>query len=166
MTVRERFDFFVSKINKINEVLMVLAILVMFVVLLAQIGTRFVFFVPLPASQDIIMYFLVASVFMGVGTAVASGKMIAIDIVPLCLPEKGRNVLLFAADLASLVFSCVLIRQGIFMMGKTKGTILGASPFTVNLYYLLIVIGCCVMALNYFNNLLKRVSSPGKSGGE
>ncbi len=158
MTFQEGFDSVVRKINKANEVLMVGTILVMFVVLLAQIGSRFVFFIPLPSSQDVIIFFLIACVFFGVGTAVSQDKMIAIDLVTHYLKEKPKAALLLVADIASALFLGVLIRQGVLMIEHTKGTLIGASPFTVDLYYWLIVVGSVVMFVNYVNNMFKRIA--------
>lgn len=164
MKFREGFDSIVQKVNKVNEVMMIVTILIMFVVLLAQIGSRFIFFVPLPQSQDIILFFLIACVFFGVGTAVSQDKMITIDLITHYLPEKKKALLLLVADVVSAAFLLVLIRQGVEMVEHTRGTIIGASPFTVDWYYWLIVIGSVVMFLNYLNNMFKRIAIL-RSGG-
>ncbi|MFA6504655.1 MAG: TRAP transporter small permease [Treponemataceae bacterium] len=166
MTFSERFDGVVKKLNKVNEILMIVTILIMFVVLLAQVGSRFIFFIPLPSSQDIIIYFLIACVFFGIGSAVSNDKMIAIDILTHYLPEKPKNAILLVADLVSIAFSVILINQGLSMMEKTKDSIIGASPFTVNYYYLLVVVGCAVMCVNYVNNLFKRIAILSSGGGK
>lgn len=158
MSIQKSVDGFVKGVNKVNEVLMVITIVIQGIVLLAQIASRFIFYVPLPTSQDIILYFLIASVFLGVGSAVSNDKMLSIDLVTHWLPERPKNALLLVADSASVVFCAILINQGIIMMGKTAHATIGASPLTVNYYYLLVVIGCAVMCLNYINNILKRIA--------
>ena len=166
MTLRERYDWFIKTLNKVNEVLMVITIFIMFVVLLAQVSSRFIFFIPLPSSQDIIIYFMIACVFFGVGSAVSNEKMIAIDLVTHYLPIKPKNALLLIADVASVAFTIIIIRQGYIMMEHTKDTIMGASPFPVSYYYLVIVFGCFVMCMNYIHNIIKRITILRSDGGE
>ena len=157
MVFIKMFDKAVRRLNKVGEVLMVLSITIMFVMLLAQVSARFVFYIPLPSSQDIIIYFLVGTVFMGIGNAAAADKMIAIDIVAHFLPEKPKQAILIFADAVSVVFAGVLVSQGIYMMEKTRGAVVGASPFTQDLYYLIIVLGSIILGLTYFNSILQRI---------
>lgn len=151
-----KFDQLISNINKTNRVLMVASIVIMFIVLLAQIGSRFIFFIPLPWSQDILVFFLVASVFMGVGNAVAVKKEISLEFMVHSLPEKIRNRFFDFADLVSLIFLGVIIYHSIILIEKTKDAMVGASPIPLKYYYLIVAIGCFMMIINYIDRFIKR----------
>lgn len=153
----DKLDAVVKKINKINEVLLVISIILMFIVLLAQIFTRFIFFIPLPASQDLLVFFLVASVFLGAGIAVAKNKHIALEFLVELLPKKIGDKTLVFADFVSMVFLCIVFYQSIILIGKTKGALIGASPIPVSGYYVIVAIGSIMMMINYFNHFMKKL---------
>lgn len=153
----KKLDAAVGKINKLNEVLLVVSVVFMFIVLLAQIFTRFIFFIPLPASQDLLVFSLVASVFLGAGIAVSKNKHIALDFFVELLPKKVGDKILVFADFASIVFLCIVFYQSLILIGKTKGALIGASPIPVSGYYVIVSIGCLMMILNYINHIAKKL---------
>ncbi len=154
-----KLDMFVAKLNKINEYLLVACLLTMFVVLLAQIFSRFIFFIPLPSSQDVLVFLLLTTVFLGAGCAVATHRHIVLEFMVLILPKKiTRGVLIFS-DLVSISFLVIVIGQSFELIEKTRGTIIGASPVPAEGYYAVVAAGCLMMAINYVNDLLKKLQN-------
>lgn len=153
-----RFESSVNKVNKFSEFLLVVSVLIIFVILLAQIFSRFVFFVPLPSSQDLLIFFLLVSVFLGVGNAVSQNKQIALEFFVNALPKQVENAILFIADLISILFLIIVIYQAAFLMIETKGSTVGSSPVPVPYYYLAIAVGCFLMIINYVSQLLNKVN--------
>ena len=147
----------VDKFNLLNQVLLVVTIVVMFIVLLAQIFTRFIFFIPLPSSQDILVFLLLTSVFLGAGTAVAAHRHIALEFVVTALPPKVEKMVLIFADIVSIIFLIIVVNQSFQLMDQVRGTIVGASPIPAEGYYLVVLIGCLIMILNYVNDLIKKL---------
>ena len=146
-----------QKVNKVNEIMLVITLIIMFVVLLAQIFARFVFFIPLPASQDLLTFFMITSVFLGSGIAVAKGKQIALEFLVHSIPGKTRDRLITVADIISIAFLMLVVSQSREMMIKTKGALVGASPIPVSYYYLVVLIGCIIMIINFAEQALSKI---------
>ncbi|MBN2826696.1 MAG: TRAP transporter small permease, partial [Tissierellales bacterium] len=119
---------------------------------------RFIFFVPLPASQDVLTFLMVASVFMGSGIAVANHKQIALEFFVHALPHKIRNKFMVVADGISIFFLIIIITQAYELIGKTQHTLVGAAQIPQMYYYLLVLFGCVIMAVNYINQILIKVT--------
>ncbi len=149
----DKFNHVVKRINKANEIILVISIVIMFVILLAQIFVRFLFFIPLPASQDLLTFFMIASVFFGSGIAVANGKQIALELVIEYVPENVKNIMIILADCISITFLVIIMYQSIVLIEKCQGTIVGASPIPLSVYYMVVCIGCLFMMLNFANQI-------------
>lgn len=158
----KQYGKIVEKINKINEIMLVATLVIMFIVLMAQIFARFIFFIPLPASQDILTFLMVAAVFMGSGIAVANHKQIALEFFVHSMPNKIRNKFMIFADGVSIFFLAIIIMQAYELMGKTKHTLVGAAQIPQMYYYLLVLIGCMVMTVNYINQILIKITGEEK----
>lgn len=94
----------VGAFNKVCNLLLGIVMVAMFLVLLLQIISRFIAFVPLPWSQDLIVFLLICSVFLGACTATANNKQIRLEFFVDLLPKKLTKVILIIADLISIAF--------------------------------------------------------------
>lgn len=160
----EKYNKAVRKINKVNEILLVLTLVAMFIVLLAQIFVRFIFFIPLPASQDFLTFLMIASVFLGSGIAVAKNKQIALEFLIDSLPVKLKNVFMIFSNVVSIAFLILIVTQAKELIIKTKGSMVGASPIPVSYYYLVVLIGCIIMIINYLDKIFEKIQK--KHDGE
>lgn len=154
---RRKFNNLVEKINKLNEKALATAILIMLLVLTAQIFSRFVYYIPLPSSQDLLIFFMLACVFQGAGIAVARGNHIAIEFLVNLLPGKIASKVMLFANFVSVTFLGVVIYQAIILISKTQGQFTGSSPIPVGVYYLIVAIGAFLMFINYINNIANEI---------
>ena len=113
----------VGAVNKACNFLLGIVMVAMFLVLLLQIISRFISFVPLPWSQDLIVFLLVCSVFLGACTATANNKQIRLEFFVDLLPKKLTKVILIIADLISIAFLVVVTSQAFQMTGENMHVI-------------------------------------------
>lgn len=157
----------VGGLNKACAFLLGMDMVAMLGILLLQIFSRFVAFMPLPWSQDLIVFMLVVAVFLGAGSATAAGKQIRLEVFVDILSAKPRNAILILADLIGIAFLAVVTRQAIALAAENMTVIVGASPVTFGWYYVAVVFGSVVMALNFLCIILDRVMIlAGKKAGE
>ena len=128
----------VGAFNKVCNLLLGIVMVAMFLVLLLQIISRFIAFIPLPWSQDLIVFLLICSVFLGACTATANNKQIRLEFFVDLLPKKLTEVILIIADLISIAFLVVVTSQAFQLTGENMHVIVGAVGMILN-FILLIV---------------------------
>ena len=146
----------VGAFNKVCNLLLGIVRVAMFLVLLLQIISRFIAFVPLPWSQDLIVFLLICSVFLGACTATANNKQIRLEFFVDLLPKKLTKVILIIADLISIAFLVVVTSQAFQMTGENMHVIVGSSPITYGWYYFVVGIGAVGMILNFILLIVDR----------
>jgi len=72
-------DIVVNVINKINNVLLIAALAFMFILMMVQVFARFVFYFTLIWADDVTVFLLISSVFLGAGTAASLNRHIKLD---------------------------------------------------------------------------------------
>lgn len=128
---------------------MVGIVICMSFILLLQIVTRYVAFFPIPWSQELLQYLNIWLVFLGAGLAVREGAHIRIDMLQQALPPGMRRLFGVLSDGISLSLVCLVARQAYVLMGKTASQSFGSFPLTMAWFYLSLLLGCSIMALNY-----------------
>ncbi len=78
----------------------------------ANIVGRYVFFSPIAPAEEIMLFFLVATVFLGHSVVGWKGKQIRMDIVLNLLPAVWRRRFEVFADLVTIAVSLALIVVG------------------------------------------------------
>ncbi len=78
----------------------------------ANIIGRYVFFSPIAAAEEVMLFFLVATVFLGHGVVGWQGKQIRMDVVLHLLPAVWRRRFDVFADVVTIVVSLALIVVG------------------------------------------------------
>lgn len=144
------FEKILEFLNKITSVFITGIIIFMSLILLLQIVSRFLVFMPLPWSQELLQYLNIWLVFLGASVAVKEQAHIKIDFVVVALPAVLRKSLRVFAYLSSLVLVSLVATQAYTLMGKTMGTSLGSFPVPMAYFYLSLLSGCILMAVNYF----------------
>lgn len=143
-------------INRVTDILTGVCIVFMLGVLLLQVFARFIFFIPFPWAQDVIVFTLIAGVFLGAGSATAKGKQIRLEFFVDLIPEKPRQLLLTLADVVSIAFLAVVAQQSIKLSLDNLTTKIGSSPIAYCWYYALVVFGSIVMILNFIDIIVQR----------
>ena len=150
-----KLEKLVSGVNKASEFILGIVVVIMLFILLVQIFSRFVFFIPLPSSQDLLIFFLLVSVFLGATVAVPRGKHISIEFAIMLLPERYKKIVSAVANIVSIGFLCIVMYQALILIGMNKGASVGASPIPLGGYYFVVAVGCLLMVLNYITHLIK-----------
>jgi TRAP-type C4-dicarboxylate transport system permease small subunit len=77
-----------------------------------NIAGRYVFAAPISSAEEIMLFLLVGTVFLGNSIVAWEGKQIRMDVFLHPLPEALRHWLDVAADIAMITVSVVLIMLG------------------------------------------------------
>ena len=147
----------VRTINGINNVLLVVAIAGMFFLLMLQIFSRFLFYFTMIWTDDVIVFLLLSTVFLGSGSATASDKHIRLEFFISFFREEAVRKLMIIADVVSIMFLGVICFQTILLGMQALRTTVGASPVPLAYYYWVVGFGCLVMLLNFLVILIKRL---------
>jgi len=95
----------VAVIQGVTAVLMLIAVALNF----ANIVGRYVFFHPIASAEEIMLFLLVGTVFLGNAVVGFEGKQLRMDVILHALPPKLRRVLDVAADLTTIAVCVMLI---------------------------------------------------------
>ena len=95
-------------IQAVTAVLMLIAVALNF----ANIVGRYVFFQPIASAEEIMLFLLVATVFLGNSVVGFEGKQLRMDVVLQALPPRLRHGLELFADLTMIAVCVALIVLG------------------------------------------------------
>ena len=95
----------VAGVRGLTAVLMLVAVALNF----ANIIGRYVFFAPIASAEEIMLFLLVGTVFLGNSVVGWEGKQIRMDVILQALPDAVRHWLEVVADLATIAVSLILI---------------------------------------------------------
>ena len=157
--IRAKFHGAVRLLDRVCEFALGLVMLALFVILMLQIISRFVVFLPIPWSQDMITFLLVCSVFLGVGSATGNGKQIRLEFFADLFPKRVTALIFIAADLVSIAFLCLLTRQALQLAKDNLTVHMGAALVAFGWYYAFVCLGCAVMILNFIDLILGRLDT-------
>jgi TRAP-type C4-dicarboxylate transport system permease small subunit len=152
-----RLDSGVRTVNSINNVLLVVAIAGMFFLLMLEVFSRFLFYFTMVWADDVIVFLLISTVFLGSGTATANDKHIRLEFFISFFKEESVRVFLIVADVVSILFLGVICFQTVGLGVQALHTTVGASPVPLCYYYWVVGFGCLVMLLNFVVILIKRL---------
>ena len=153
----QRYDKFVTGLNRVNNAFVVFSLAAMFIMLMLQIISHFLVYIPMPWGQDMIIFFMMCVIFFGSGSATQADKHIRIEFLVFYCGEKAARVLLIVADCLSVVFLGILCYQTAVLGVNGLHTKTGASPLPLGIYYWVIGFGSLVMALNFIDLICKRI---------
>jgi len=98
----------VAGIQAFTAVLMLIAVALNF----ANIVGRYVFFRPIASAEEIMLFLMVGTVFLGNAIVGFEGKQLRMDIILHALPQTLRRGFDFAADLTMIAVCVILIILG------------------------------------------------------
>jgi TRAP-type C4-dicarboxylate transport system permease small subunit len=96
---------FVAGIRLLTATLLLVAVAINF----ANIVGRYIFNAPIASAEEVMLFLLVAVVFLGNSVVAWEGKQIRMDVVLHALPLKVRQCLEVFADVAIVAVSLILI---------------------------------------------------------
>jgi TRAP-type C4-dicarboxylate transport system permease small subunit len=95
----------VAILQVLTAVLLIVAVALNF----ANIIGRYMFNAPIASAEEVMLFLLVAVVFLGNGLVSWEGKQIRMDVIVHALPPTVRRILEVFADLTMMVVSIMLI---------------------------------------------------------
>ncbi len=143
------FQRVLDLLNRITRILMIGIILSMSLILLLQIVSRFLVFMPLSWSQELLQYLNIWLVFLGAAVAVKEKAHIKVDFVVEHFTVSARKFFRIFSYLASGLLVSLVATQAYELMGKTMNKTTGSFPVPVGYFYLSLLVGCSLMTLNY-----------------
>jgi|GEM_PF-3195056 len=156
MTIK-KYDRAVKAVNRFNNILLVIALTGMFIILMLQIISRLTPLFILPWAQDMIIFMLMTSVFLGAGSATDVDKHIRLEFFIHFFRKNTARICLIIADIISILFLGVVCYQAAVLGAQALRTTMGASPVPLGVYYWVVGFGSLVMLLNSINLVIKRV---------
>ena len=142
-------DSFMVFLNRITRYILTGIVLFMSVILMLQIISRFLVFFPLPWSQELLQFMNIWMVFLGAGLAVKEGGHIRVEFLRERLPEKIKPFFNALSNMVSLTIVFFVAIQAYTLVEKTAKQTFGSLPFSMSWFYLSLLVGCSLMALNY-----------------
>jgi TRAP-type C4-dicarboxylate transport system permease small subunit len=144
----------VAGVRALTAVLMLVAVALNF----ANIIGRYVFFAPIASAEEIMLFLLVGTVFLGNSVVGWEGKQIRMDVVLHMMPETVRHWLEVVADLATIAVSAILIWLGrpVIMMLAEYDQRSQAADIPLVIPQALVPIGLGLMALLVAARLILR----------
>lgn len=143
------FEKIVGLLNAVTRVVMVVLIILMSLVLLLQITSRFLVFVPLSWSQELMQYLNIWLVFLGAAVAVREDSHIRIDLFIERFSEKHKRSFRIVVHAVSVVLVSLIACQAFVLVGKTMDKTTSSFPLPVAYFYVSVLVGCCLMVVNY-----------------
>jgi TRAP-type C4-dicarboxylate transport system permease small subunit len=98
----------VNGIQALTAVLMLVAVAINF----ANIIGRYVFFAPIASAEEVMLFLMVGTVFLGNAVVGYEGKQLRMDVLLHAMPPPARRALDIAADLAMMAVCIALIVLG------------------------------------------------------
>jgi C4-dicarboxylate transporter DctQ subunit len=158
------FEKTLSFLNSVTRAVMVALILFMSMVLLLQIISRFVVFIPLSWSQELLQYLNMWLVFLGAAVAVKEGAHIKIELMVERFPEGFRKGFRILSSAISAALVSLIAHQSFVLVGKTLDKTTGSFPLPVAYFYMSLLAGCCLMVLNYISLIYAELRPPQGKG--
>jgi TRAP-type C4-dicarboxylate transport system permease small subunit len=95
-------------IQALTAILMLIAVGINF----ANIIGRYVFFAPIASAEEVMLFLMVGTVFLGNAVVGYEGKQLRMDVLLHAMPPPVRRAFDIAADLAMIVVCITLIVLG------------------------------------------------------
>lgn len=122
----------------------------------AAVFYRFVLLSPIRWSEEAARYMMVWVTFLGAGYAMGKGKHIGVTMFVEKLPEKGRRIALFAAEIVILLFLAAMAVQGCNLILSLRKQTSPAMELPMWIPYLAIPVGTVHMFLHVLRMTLSR----------
>lgn len=124
---------------------------------------RFLFNAPTEWVNEVSVYLVLISAFLGLAPALASGKHISVDLVTSALSPRWKRLLKLIASFLGLCYSLVfLVTSGETALNSYQLNMLSVSTLRIPLFIpqMALPIGFALMSLQFCANLLAPETVP------
>lgn len=153
MSILKRID------DKFEEYLAAILLSFMTIFIFFQVLSRFVFNAPLAWSEEAARFIFVWTIYISAALAVKKKEHISVEVGIMFLKGKVRKVAHIFADLIFLVFTIVLLKDGIFLVVHLSEN-LQISPalgLPMNLIYIIVPLGYGLMMIRLVQRIIADV---------
>ncbi|MEK4306761.1 TRAP transporter small permease [Oceanobacillus sp. FSL K6-0251] len=139
---------------KVMEVIMTVSLLMTVIITFLQVVSRYVFQIPLPWAQELLMVFFVYSIFAGAAFLVYRKEHLVVDLFDNMSAKKDKILKILECIVANIVL-CVFIYFGMELVNQNfaSGQTLGLIPIQRAYLYLAIPVSSAFMVYFYIRRL-------------
>lgn len=136
-----------------------LTLIVCSIVLFAEVVLRYLFKSPLFWAEELVRYSIVWMVFIGGSVIVKRGGHVAVDVLPVFLPQKAKRVLQKLVSVTGVIFCLFLFYySGIHTLRvKAAGQIATATEAPMWIMYLAVPVGALMMGIRWSLQFISRL---------
>ncbi|PFG03351.1 TRAP transporter small permease [Bacillus sp. es.034] len=158
---------FVKLMDHVNKaVLIFIGLLtgVMAAVIITQVFSRFVLSTSLSWSEELARYLSIYAVFLGAAVALRKQGLISVEVLHEFIPAELTKWLKIIVNIICIIFSIILIVEGIEMMDRVQIQSSPAMQIPMSIPYASIPIGSLLMALNGLVVIIELIKGVNKHG--
>ncbi|MFC4660705.1 MULTISPECIES: TRAP transporter small permease [Oceanobacillus] len=147
----KKIDYLLAKVM---EVIMTVSLLMTVIITFLQVVSRYVFQIPLPWAQELLMVFFVYSIFSGAAFLVYQKEHLVVDLFDNMSAKKDKILKILECIIAIIVLS-VFIYFGMELVNQNfaSGQTLGLIPIQRAYLYLAIPVSSAFMVYFYIRRL-------------
>lgn len=143
--------------ERFEEALLVGTLTATFACLLLQVGSRYLFNLPLAWTEEAARYLFIWAVFIGASQAMRTREHIAIGFFVEKLPARLRQVIAVVMHVLSAAFLMVVIVKGLQIADKVADLPATATEVSMALVYLPLPLAGTVMLLRTLAEMVRVV---------
>ena len=161
MTGKEnhRFDYFEKKFMGVLDGINLFLFILLIILASLQVSFRYLFFAPLPWTEELSRFFLVWVAFLGAASVTRRKMHILVDYLVAKMPLRANRIIGKILYLLAIAFMASVLWGAIKMMEASWPVHLGSIPWlSVSFLYLGGVIGSAIMLFYLVLHLRREIS--------
>jgi len=143
-------------VNKVVGWILAIMLMLMSIFITWQVLARKVMGSSLAWSEEVSRFLMVWVVLLGAAYALKRGELIAVEVLPEMVSEKGKRILFLLVNLVSLVFYFVITFFGWQMTESVSVQIAPGTGLSMFWVYLALPVGGALFILNTFFLIIKK----------
>lgn len=147
-------------IDKILKTIVIGCLGSMLLIIFVQVVSRYAFHYSLSFSEELARYLFVWTVFLCIPVVQRMGGHMTLGVITERISGKPLKTLRIVADILTIIFMTIILKNGIVMVQKTSFQVSPAMQICMSYIYLAIPIGSAAMLLNLVENLIDVIKTP------
>lgn len=147
-------------IENILKALVVLSIGIMLAIVFLQVISRYAFNYTPSFAEELSRYLFVWTVFLSLPLVAKTGGHMAIETITSRISGKKLKICRVLADIFTFVFLFIMVYYGFKMVQLAHFQTSPAMVIPMSYVYIVIPVGCLIMALNLVGHFVKLVQTP------
>lgn len=147
-------------IENILKALVVLSIGIMLAIVFLQVISRYAFNYTPSFAEELSRYLFVWTVFLSLPLVAKTGGHMAIETITSRISGTKLKTCRVLADIFTFVFLFIMVYYGFKMVQLAHFQTSPAMVIPMSYVYIVIPVGCLIMALNLVGDFVKLVQTP------